>query len=400
MQTAKREHVLAGLVGAFLGSLIGVACIVAVGQLGYVASFCGVVLAVCAIKGYGLLGGAMTRKGAVIASILTIFMTYLGNRLDFAVSVARTLDMDIFSAFRALDSLLNTEYTVSRAYWGNLVLLYLFTLVGAVPTLFAAFRHAGRDSAPSEPTPQPAPEPAPEPPPAAPSEARRAFTGSLFPALLPFIGLFLGVLVFWLSLTPAVLNLLVGQAESPEALLRGYRTWYILLIGAAVVAVLLPAAGSVIAIKKADISLTLLGLVVVSVGFPLFLGVAMLGQEDVPGLLARSGEDLAQLESGQLEQTTVWLSPRTQQEGLPGPYAEGQPEPVTQYSATGASADPTWTPFYIPDCLGFAPDRQTLYNGNESISWNEENSQQYRLSYTTQFHLVVSVEPVGEEAYG
>ncbi|MBM6885469.1 hypothetical protein, partial [Pseudoflavonifractor phocaeensis] len=153
MQTAKREHVLAGLVGAFLGSLIGVACIVAVGQLGYVASFCGVVLAVCAIKGYGLLGGAMTRKGAVIASILTIFMTYLGNRLDFAVSVARTLDMDIFSAFRALDSLLNTEYTVSRAYWGNLVLLYLFTLVGAVPTLFAAFRHAGRDSAPSEPTP-------------------------------------------------------------------------------------------------------------------------------------------------------------------------------------------------------------------------------------------------------
>ncbi|OUO40196.1 hypothetical protein, partial [Flavonifractor sp. An306] len=155
MQTAKREHVLAGLVGAFLGSLIGVACIVAVGQLGYVASFCGVVLAVCAIKGYGLLGGAMTRKGAVIASILTIFMTYLGNRLDFAVSVARTLDIDIFSAFRALDSLLNTEYTVSRAYWGNLVLLYLFTLVGAVPTLFAAFRHAGRDSAPPEPAPQP-----------------------------------------------------------------------------------------------------------------------------------------------------------------------------------------------------------------------------------------------------
>ena len=250
------------------------------------------------------------------------------------------------------------------------------------------------------PAPQPAPQPAPAPPPAAPSGARRAFTGSLFPALLPFIGLFLGVLIFWLSLTPGILNLLVGQAEPPKALLRGYRTWYLLLIGAAVVAVLLPVAGSVIAIKKADISLTLLGLVVVSVGFPLFLGLAMLGQEDVPGLLARSGEDLAQLENGQLEQTTVWLSPRTQQEGLPGPYAEGQPEPVTQYSATGASADPTWTPFYIPDCLGFAPDRQTLYNGNESISWNEENSHQYRLSYTTHFHLVVSVEPVGDEAGG
>ena len=33
-----RDNVVAGAVGAFLGSLIGVACIVLVNQLGYVAS--------------------------------------------------------------------------------------------------------------------------------------------------------------------------------------------------------------------------------------------------------------------------------------------------------------------------------------------------------------------------
>ncbi len=56
MKPERKENVLAGLVGAFLGSLIGVACIVGIGQMGYVASISGLVMAVCAIKGYSLLG--------------------------------------------------------------------------------------------------------------------------------------------------------------------------------------------------------------------------------------------------------------------------------------------------------------------------------------------------------
>lgn len=142
MKTERKENVLTGLVGAFLGSLIGVACIVWIGQLGYVASLSGVVMAVCAIKGYSLLGGAMSRKGAVIACFLTIIMTYLGNRLDFAVSVARAAEVDIFTAFQAMGELLNGGYINGAAYWGTLIMLYLFTLVGAVPTLISAFRRA------------------------------------------------------------------------------------------------------------------------------------------------------------------------------------------------------------------------------------------------------------------
>ena len=41
-ETKKRpENVVAGVVGAFLGSLLGVVCTVAIGQLGYVASVSG-----------------------------------------------------------------------------------------------------------------------------------------------------------------------------------------------------------------------------------------------------------------------------------------------------------------------------------------------------------------------
>ena len=150
MKPEKRENVLAGLVGAFLGSLIGVACIVGIGQMGYVASVSGVVMAVCAIKGYSLLGGAMSRKGAVIACALTIIMTYLGNRLDFALSVARLAEVDVFTAFQAMGRLLDDGYLNAAAYWGNLIMLYLFTLLGAVPTLIAAFRRATPVSMPLE----------------------------------------------------------------------------------------------------------------------------------------------------------------------------------------------------------------------------------------------------------
>ena len=150
MKPEKKEHVLAGLVGAFLGSLIGTACIVGIGQLGYVASLSGLVMAVCAIKGYSLLGGVMSRKGAVIACVLTVIMTYFGNRLDFAVSVARAAEVDVFTVFQAMGQLLDAGYINTAAYWGNLIMLYLFTLLGAVPTLIAAFRRATPVSVPQQ----------------------------------------------------------------------------------------------------------------------------------------------------------------------------------------------------------------------------------------------------------
>lgn len=142
---------LAGLVGSFLGSLIGVACIVGIGQLGYIASISGVVMAVCAIKGYTLLGGTMSRKGAVISCILTVIMTYFGNHLDFAVTVSRAAEVDVFTAFQAIGELLDSGYLNAAAYWGNLVMLYLFTLLGAVPTLLSAFRQATPVSMPQAP---------------------------------------------------------------------------------------------------------------------------------------------------------------------------------------------------------------------------------------------------------
>ncbi|WP_052430676.1 hypothetical protein [Robinsoniella peoriensis] len=68
----KKENIIAGIVGAFLGTLIGLLCIVVVDQLGYMASISGVVMGVCAIKGYQMLAGKMSLKGIVISSVFMI----------------------------------------------------------------------------------------------------------------------------------------------------------------------------------------------------------------------------------------------------------------------------------------------------------------------------------------
>lgn len=142
-QKKPRENLVAGIVGAFLGSLIGVACIVLLNQLGYVAAISGVVMAVCALKGYALLGGRLSKRGAVISGLLILVMTYIANKLCFAFAVAEafsdTRGVNLFTAYQSIGALLETG-EISRLYWGELALLYLFTLLGGVPVIVNALR--------------------------------------------------------------------------------------------------------------------------------------------------------------------------------------------------------------------------------------------------------------------
>ena len=146
-QAARAENRIGGAVGALLGSLIGVLCIVLISQLGYVAALSGLVMAVCTLKGYEMLGGRLSGFGIAISSVLMLAMTYVGDRLDWAIIIARELEVDLFSAFRAVPLLLSEQMIDVSNYWGNLALLYLFLLAGAVPTVLAAAknrRRAGR----------------------------------------------------------------------------------------------------------------------------------------------------------------------------------------------------------------------------------------------------------------
>ena len=144
---APRDNVITGTVGAFLGSLTGVACIVLVSKLGYVAAISGVVMAVCAIKGYALLGGRFSKRGAAISGLMIIVMTYVANKINFALSMIEVLSdvegISFFHIYQSIGILLENR-DFSRLYWGELALLYLFTLLGGVPVLISSLREPAK----------------------------------------------------------------------------------------------------------------------------------------------------------------------------------------------------------------------------------------------------------------
>lgn len=142
----KSENLIGGIVGALLGSLLGVICIVIFGQLDRVAAVSGVILAVCTIKGYEMLGGKLTKKGVIISIIMMIVMTYAGNQIDWGLLIAREFDVDIMTGVRYVNVLLNEGVIEASVYWANLVMLYAFTLLGAIPTVRATLKDKAQEN--------------------------------------------------------------------------------------------------------------------------------------------------------------------------------------------------------------------------------------------------------------
>lgn len=131
----KRENAAAGTLGALLGALAGVACILLISRLNVVASVSGLVMAICALKGYEKLAGSLSKKGAAISCIIIVLMTYLAHHLDITLEIMREIGMSFSDAFLSVPKLLRLEILDGGVFWGNLALLYLFTLMGAIPTI-------------------------------------------------------------------------------------------------------------------------------------------------------------------------------------------------------------------------------------------------------------------------
>ncbi len=141
-KAARKSNVIGGIAGAFLGSLIGAACIILISQLGFVAAISGIVMAAATVKGYELLGGKMNVTGVVICSLIMIAMVYVADRLDWAIVAYRAMDAeyDLFTMFRLVPKMLEAEAIEMSSYLGNLAMVYFFALIGAVPMITAAFQ--------------------------------------------------------------------------------------------------------------------------------------------------------------------------------------------------------------------------------------------------------------------
>lgn len=86
-------------------------------------------------------------------------------------------------------------------------------------------------------------------------------------------------------------------------------------------------------------------------------------------------------------------APQKRTASLSGPFPADEEKPFTLYGGISEETDEEWELFYIPNNLGFSLDADALYQENKSVSWNEQYARQYQIHYTTNFHLVFSVEP-------
>lgn len=137
---AKKENILLGTIGAFIGSLIGVLAIVLIGQLGYIAYISGIIMGVCAIKGYQILGRRISIKGGIITVIVIILMTYLANQLNWAIPIANYYQVSIFEVLRELPKLVKEGLIDNSHYYRELFLVYAFTIVSAIFMIISVIR--------------------------------------------------------------------------------------------------------------------------------------------------------------------------------------------------------------------------------------------------------------------
>lgn len=133
---SKTENAVGGFVGALLGSLLGAAAIILISQLGYVAAISGVIMGVCTLKGYEMLGGKISKTGVIISCAVMAVMVFLSYQLDSAILLSKEYtDYSVFECFKIYNSALFTGGIIWENYLPGLLLLYLFTAVGAVPTV-------------------------------------------------------------------------------------------------------------------------------------------------------------------------------------------------------------------------------------------------------------------------
>ena len=140
----KPGNIITGLVGAFIGSLIGVALWVAVFALGYIAALCGFVLAITIIKGYELFGGKLNALGIFSTIMLTLIMVYVATYLSYGYSIYDTFketdNIDIFTAIRSVNRFLKEFPEFANSFHSDLFLGYVFTTIGTVTTFITAYK--------------------------------------------------------------------------------------------------------------------------------------------------------------------------------------------------------------------------------------------------------------------
>jgi len=134
----KNENILLGTIGALIGSLAGAVIIILLGQLGFVASIAGVAMAYCTLYLYEKFAGKISKTGIIISILIMIIMTFLAENLLISINVSKALNLQTYTTWKVFTKffdLMKYDIIDKSAYFTNLFMVYLFTLIGAIGTI-------------------------------------------------------------------------------------------------------------------------------------------------------------------------------------------------------------------------------------------------------------------------
>lgn len=134
------ENITKGIIGAIGGSLLGSIVLIILYQIGVVAAISGLIMAALAAVGYEKIGGKMSRKGAIATIVVVLAVIFLAYNIAVTIELMRAFkeagyNMPFFTVFTKIFTYLGNGYIDSGAYIGNLVLVYIFSIIGSVGLL-------------------------------------------------------------------------------------------------------------------------------------------------------------------------------------------------------------------------------------------------------------------------
>lgn len=121
-------------------------------------------------------------------------------------------------------------------------------------------------------------------------------------------------------------------------------------------------------------------MVLVWYGTVLFTGGAasspIAPQVHIPALQA----ELERLEAGQLERAEVWIHPRVDAGRLPGMWGSGYGRLTVRCHIIGTAPGDQWIDILVPTAMDFTPSAERPFRESQSVPWNLEHAQRYRVS--------------------
>ena len=164
------ENIVAGIVGAFLFSLVGGILWFLIYQLGFIAGISGVIGAVCAIKGYTIFAKKESIKGIIISVVISLLVIVIAWYFCLAFDVydaykvwyetgESDFSLTYFEAVRVSHYFL-FDPEVGPSYFGDLAIGLLFCIIGGASYVITKIKNTKNKK--SEPLVTPAESNTPE----------------------------------------------------------------------------------------------------------------------------------------------------------------------------------------------------------------------------------------------